>query len=178
MNQSEMVELIRNGIARPGGVWVDGGAGTGNFTWALAVLLGPDATIYALDRDARAITAQRARLAAEPPGATIVPRQADLTRPLALPALDGLLLANVVHFVRDQERFLQRLGTYLKPAGQLLVVEYQQTLPLPWVPFPLPFEKLAAVLGRAGFTAPTQVGLRHSRSSGQAMYAAASTWKP
>ena len=36
-----MVALIRGGVPRAGGVWADLGAGTGNFTWALAELIGP-----------------------------------------------------------------------------------------------------------------------------------------
>jgi SAM-dependent methyltransferase len=173
MNHSEMVELIRGGVTECGGVWAEGGAGTGNFTWALAELLGSDATIHALDRDARAITAQQARLGAEPPLATILPRQADVTRPLDLPALDGLLLANLLHFIRDQAGLLRRLGAHLKPGARLLVVEYEQIVPIPWVPFPLPFGRLAQILPAAGFAVPSQVGLRRSRSSGQTMYAAA-----
>src|SRR5262249_54282541 len=40
MEQSEMVALIRGGVPGPGGIWADLGAGTGNFSWALAELLG------------------------------------------------------------------------------------------------------------------------------------------
>ena len=63
MDHTEMVELIRAGVGGPGGTWADFGAGTGNFTWALAALLGPTATIYALDRDGKAIARQRELLA-------------------------------------------------------------------------------------------------------------------
>jgi ubiquinone/menaquinone biosynthesis C-methylase UbiE len=72
-----MVALIRGGVPNPGGVWADLGAGTGNFTWALAELLGADATVYALDRDGRAIQAQEDRLRANHAPATIIPQQAD-----------------------------------------------------------------------------------------------------
>ncbi len=53
MDQGEMVALIRAGVPPAGGVWADLGAGTGNFTLALAEILGPTATIYALARDDR-----------------------------------------------------------------------------------------------------------------------------
>ena len=55
MELSEMVALIRGGVSEPGGNWADLGAGTGNFSWALAELIGPQGTIYAIDRDAKAI---------------------------------------------------------------------------------------------------------------------------
>lgn len=170
MEHPEMVALIRAGVAGPGGVWADLGAGTGNFTRALAELLGPGATIYALDRDARALAAQRA--AAPPGGSTIVARQADVTRALELPPLDGALMANLLHFVRDQAGLLARVRAALKPGGRLVLVEYEQATAIPWVPHPVPFARFAELAQQAGFRAPTQVGYRRSPSSGRAMYAA------
>lgn len=172
MDQREMVDLIRGGVARPGGVWADLGAGTGNFTWALAELLGPSGVIHALDRDARAVAAQRARIAREPPPATIHPRQADLLQRLDLPPLDGIIMANLLHFLSDQAGLLGRLRGHLRPGGGLLVVEYEQSLPIPWVPHPLPMARLAALAPQAGFATPMQVGARRSPSSGRTMYAA------
>lgn len=172
-----MVALIRGGAPESGGVWADLGAGTGNFTWALAEVLGPAATIHALDRDARAIVAQQARLRANPPAATILPQQADVLRPLDLPPLDGIICANLLHFVRDQAGLLRRLRAHLRPGGRLLVVEYEQSLPIPWTPHPLPFARFAALAQEAGFEAPARVGERRSPSSGRVMYAAV-TRKP
>lgn len=167
-----MVTLIRGGVPGAGGVWADLGAGTGNFTWALAELLGPAATIYALDRDARATSAQESRLMREPPAATILPRQADVLRPFDLPPLDGIMAANLPHFVRDQVGLLRRLRTQLRPGRALLVVEYEQAFPFPWVPHPLPFARLATLARDAGFPRLAQVGTRRSPSSGRVMYAA------
>ena len=108
-----MVALIRGGVAGPGGTWTDLGAGTGNFSWALAALLGPQATIHAIDRDAKAIRQIQQRLAQDAPEAAIVPQQADITRPLDLPALDGVLMANALHFIRDQPAMLALAAGYL-----------------------------------------------------------------
>lgn len=171
MEHAEMVALIRGGVPN-GGTWADLGAGTGNFTWALAELLGAHATIYALDRDARAIEAQLARVQRERPSATIIPRQADVTRALELPPLDGVLMANLLHFIRDQHTFLQRVRGMLRPEGRLIVVEYEQALPIPWVPFPVPFARLAERAAEAGFATLTQIGTRRSPSSGRVLYAA------
>ncbi|MEI7642985.1 MAG: methyltransferase [Chloroflexales bacterium] len=172
MDHHEMVALIHDGVPRPGGVWADLGAGTGNFTWALADMLGPQGVIHALDRDRHAIAAQVARAQHQPPAAAIIPCLADVTRPLELPPLDGLLLANLLHFIRDQTGLLQRLAGHLQPAGQLLIVEYEQRLPLPWVPFPVPFVQFTELARAAGFAQPRHVGIRRSPSSGRVLYAA------
>ena len=60
MDRTEMLGLIRGGVDAPGGTWADLGAGTGNFTRVLGELLGPRGTIYAVDRDRKAIERQRA----------------------------------------------------------------------------------------------------------------------
>lgn len=175
MQHAEMVALIRAGVQREdgrGGVWADLGAGTGNFTWALAELLGAGATIHAIDRDAKAVRALGERIEREPPAATILPQQRDVTGSLALPPLDGVLAANLLHFVRGQEELLRRLRGLVAPGGRLLVIEYEQSLPIPWVPHPLPYRRLAALAEAAGWRELREVGRRVSPSSGQAMYAA------
>ena len=172
MDRSEMVELIRGGVGLPGGVWADLGAGTGNFTWALRELLGAQGTIYAVDRDAKAIRAQHDLLRHASPGATIIPIQADITQQLKLPPLDGALMANVLHFIRDQAAALALIAGYLQPAGRVLLVEYDLAEPLRYVPFPVPFARFEALAASAGLEQAAVVGRRVSLSSGIAMYAA------
>ncbi|MEP7189667.1 MAG: class I SAM-dependent methyltransferase [Roseiflexaceae bacterium] len=175
MQQSEMVALIRGGVPGPGGTWADLGAGTGNFSWALAELIGAQGTIYAIDRDAKAIRALHQRIAQAAPGTTIIPQQADLTRPLDLPTLDGVLMANALHFIRDQDAALALVAGYLRPGGRLLLVEYDLRSRLPWVPFPVSLAHLAQLAAAAGFEPPTEIGRRASPSSGTAMFAALAT---
>jgi len=172
MQQSEMVALIRGGVPEPGGVWADLGAGTGNFSWALAELIGAQGTIYAIDRDAKAIHALHQRIAQADPGATIIPQQADFTRALDVPALDGVLMANALHFMRDQPAVLALVSGYLRPGGRLLLVEYELRGPLPWVPFPVSLACLEQLATNAGFEQPIQIGRRVSPASGGAMFAA------
>ena len=167
-----MIALIRGGVAAPGGTWADLGAGTGNFTWALRELLGPQGTIYAVDRDGRAIRRQREMLDQAQPGAAVHLLQADFTRPLDLPALDGVLMANALHFVRDQAAALALIGAYLRPGGRLVLVEYDLGAAVPWVPFPVAFERFSSLALGAGLSTPTPIGMRRSPSSGIVMYAA------
>lgn len=172
MEQAEMVALIRHGVPQAGGIWADLGAGIGNFSWALAELLGPHATIYAVDRDGKAIRHLHQRLAQSAPGAAIIPQQADITRRLDLPVLDGLIMANALHFIRDQPAALGLAAGYLRPGGRMLVVEYDLRTPLPWTPFPVSLARLAALAPGAGLASPRQIGRRVSPSSGVAMFAA------
>jgi ubiquinone/menaquinone biosynthesis C-methylase UbiE len=175
MDQAEMVALIRGGVGGSGGTWADLGAGTGNFTWALRALLGPAGTIYAVDRDAKAIRRQRELLEQAEPGASIEPLQADFTRPLDLPVLDGVLMANALHFVRDQPAAMDLVIAYLRPGGRLLLVEYDLRAPVAWVPFPVPFERFRSLATGAGMSDVAKVGARVSPSSGIEMYAAVAT---
>ncbi len=172
MEQSEMVALIRGGVPRPGGIWADLGAGTGNFSWALAELIGPQGTIYAIDRDAKAIRQLHQRIAQADPGAALIPQQADLTRPLDIPTLDGVLMANALHFIRDQPAALALVAGYLRPGGRLLLVEYDLRAPLAWVPFPVSFARFEELAAATGLEKPTAIGRRVSLSSGIAMFAA------
>jgi hypothetical protein len=186
MDRAEMIDLIRPGVPATTGAWADLGAGTGNFTWALRELLAPTGTIYAVDRDGKAIRRQRELLAEA--GAGVVPVQADFTRPLdpalfpgrRLPPLDGVLMANALHFVRDQAAALGLVAGYLRapaPAtgqtgGRVLLVEYDLRAPIAWVPFPVPLERFRELAAIAGLSEPELVGRRVSPSSGIAMYAA------
>ena len=85
------------------------------FTRALADVLGPEAHIVAVDKDAGALRAA---------GSGFETRVADFTRPLDLRDLDGVLMANSLHFVRDKEPVLKAVRGMLGDGGRLIVVEY------------------------------------------------------
>lgn len=172
MEHTELVALIRGGVPSIGGTWAELGAGGGNFTGALRELLGREGLIYAIDRDARAIEQQRKRWVGATLGAKVSPLVADFTQPIAMPPLDGVLMCNALHFVRDQVGVLARIYSYLRPGGRLLLVEYDFRMPRPWVPVPVSAEKFGLLATKAGFTPPTIVGKRRSPSSGNEMYAA------
>ncbi len=168
MTHEEMVALIRGGVDAPGGTWADFGAGTGNFTRALRDLLGPQATIYAVDRDASALGMQRG----------VIPIQGDFTRRLELPPLDGILMANALHWVQNQARVLDLLAGYLQPGGCLLLVEYDARWPRPYIPFPVPYTRFESLAREAGLLDVRQVGERASPSSGVGMFAGAARRTP
>ncbi len=164
----ELTALIRPGVPEPGGTWADLGAGGGAFTLALAELLGPAATVYAVDHDARAVP----RLETAPSvGARIVSLHADFTQPLELPVLDGVLIANALHYAPDQVRVLKRIAGYLRPGGRLVLVEYEGRSASYAVPYPVPLERFVRLCASAGLEPPVLLGSRASRYGGR-MYAA------
>ncbi|HVH63449.1 MAG TPA: methyltransferase domain-containing protein [Candidatus Dormibacteraeota bacterium] len=114
MNQKDLIALIEDGIERAGGRWADLGAGEGAFTHALAKLLGPEAHITAVDKDAHAVRAIDGR---------IETRVADFTKPLDLHDLDGIVMANSLHFVRNKQPVLESVRRMLSPGGRLIVVD-------------------------------------------------------
>jgi ubiquinone/menaquinone biosynthesis C-methylase UbiE len=150
LNRSDLVALIRDGVlpgdgevARSaGGSWADLGAGEGAFTMALAELIGPEGHIVAVDRDARALRSI---------GRGIETRVADFTKPLDLRELDGVVMANSLHFVRKKEPVLEAVHRMLRPGGRLIVVEYGVDRGNPWVPYPFTYEQWESMAARAGF---------------------------
>ncbi len=168
MTHEELVQLIQAAVgSQPAGaVWADFGAGTGHFTRALRELVGPEAVIFAVDRDGRALATNTA---------ATQHILADFTQPLPLPPLHGLLMANALHFVRDQVAMLKRCASCLYPDGRLVLVEYDVTRSPGYVPFPVPYARFADMAREAGFGRVARTADRRSPSSGIVMYTACAT---
>ncbi len=151
MNHRDHVGLIREGIEGGGPAWADLGSGEGAFTLALADLLGPTGSIHTVDRDRRALEMQLRALGRAFPAVPVTPVIADFTRPLDLPPLDGIVMANSLHFQRDKPAVLQLVRGYLQPGGRLILVEYDTDQGNHWVPYPLSFGTWTTLAAEAGF---------------------------
>ena len=164
MDHADLVGLLKPAVTARGGSWADLGAGEGAFTLALADLLGPEAHITAVDKDARALRAI---------GRGIETRVADFTRPLDLRELDGVVMANSLHFVRNKRPVLLAVRAMLKPGAPLVVVEYSTDRGNPWVPHPFSFETWKSMAADAGLVGTALLATVPSRYFG-AMYSAVS----
>jgi ubiquinone/menaquinone biosynthesis C-methylase UbiE len=152
VNHADHVALLAGGVAQgEGGIWADLGAGTGAFTLALADLIGPHGVIHAIDRDRSALAELRSAFVSAVPQAELRVRAADFTRRLELSDLDGVVMANSLHFVEDKLPVLALLRGYLKHGGRLLLVEYDSDRGNTWVPHPMTFETWSAIATDAGF---------------------------
>ena len=163
------------GAVEPGETWADIGAGTGAFTLALADLLGPGGRIVALDRDAGALLENARLVARRFPNVGVETVVADLTRPVVLPELDGLVAANSLHYVAPdrQAAVVAQLARHLRPGGRFVVVEYDADRGNPWVPHPFSYPSWQRLADAAGLTETRQLGSVPSRFL-RAIYAAVS----
>jgi SAM-dependent methyltransferase len=173
LNHSDLVALLRDGVTEGGGRWADLGAGEGAFTSALADLLGPGAHITAVDKDGRALRALGAEVGKRFPGVTLEVKTADFTRDLGLSGLDGVVMANSLHFVRDKLPVLESVRRMLRPGGTLIVVEYGTDHGNPWVPHPFSYPNWEKQAARAGFARTRLLRTIPSRYFGS-MYSAVS----
>jgi hypothetical protein len=162
MKISEATALIRTpiiGRAQPQS-WCDLGCGSGTFTTALAQLLASGSTIHAVDLDQGALK----RIPEQYHGVTIRKVLGDLrSSSLRLPAADGILMANSLHFIEDQHLFLKKL---LSVTDRFLIVEYERSRPTPWGPYPVGFERLRELSSEAGLKRVERLATRASRFGG------------
>jgi ubiquinone/menaquinone biosynthesis C-methylase UbiE len=143
---------MQKAITEKGGVWADLGAGEGAFTLALRDLAGPDVTIYSIDQDGSRLQAQKKEFGKRFPHTNIQFIESDFTKPLNLPLLDGVVMANSLHYIEDHISFLKKVNTLLKPHGKLVLVEYSIDSGNEWVPFPLSFPTFEREAHNAGFS--------------------------
>lgn len=173
MDHADHVRLLREGVLGGGTVWADLGSGDGAFTLALADLLGSAGTVHAVDRDGHALELLAQRLRRAFPEVSLRSIVADFTQPIDLPPLDGVVMANSLHFVRDKLAVLRLVRGYLQPRGRLVVVEYDTDEGNEWVPHPFSSRSWAALAAEAGFHGTRRLASVPSRFLGS-IYSAVS----
>ncbi|MFC0514856.1 class I SAM-dependent methyltransferase [Mucilaginibacter angelicae] len=146
MQQSEAIALIEKGITSESAqYWADLGCGNGTFTFALANLLPPESYITAIDKTQQHFPALSN-------GIKIDFKKADfVNEPIVLSALDGVLMANSLHFVANKSKLINQFENAFKSSPQFLIVEYDTTKASPWVPYPISFQGLDSEFSRLGY---------------------------
>jgi trans-aconitate methyltransferase len=168
MNQGDARNLLGSAVIGSGATWAEMGAGTGTFTRALRSLLGPDSRIYAVDNDPDAISAL------EKLGDGVIPVQADFSRAFSLPEkLDGMLLANALHFVPNPGPVLERLVKLIRTGGRVVMVEYDRRAANPWVPHPIESDRWPALATAADLSGAQITSRQKSEYAGELYVAVA-----
>lgn len=171
MQLIEAKDLIRNdyveNMNKPS-AWADFGCGAGLFTQALGDFLQNGSTIYAIDKN----NLLKPGIASG--GIEIKSIQADFVKDaLNLKNIDGILMANSLHYVKDKSSFLEKCKGYIKETSLFLIVEYDTNVPvLKWVPHPVSFSSLNILFKKAGFSSAMKLKERPSAYGRRTMYAA------
>ena len=161
MRPRDAIKMLADGDVGALGptTWADLGCGAGTFTLALAELLAAGSLIHAMDRDARALR----RIPALRHEVAITTQAGDfITTPWPFTGLDGILMANALHFVGDQAAFVRGCQPRVRPTHRFLIVEYDTDVSNPWVPYPVSRVRLADLFASAGYSS---VRVLHTRPS-------------
>jgi trans-aconitate methyltransferase len=163
------VALIKKGI--PSGErqrWADLGAGSGTFTQALATLLKEGSVIHAVDKDQHALNQ-----IPSVEGREIIRIAGDIQHIIGtLNKPDGIIMANALHYIANQETFISHLKNHLVPGGRLVIVEYDMDTANSWIPYPVSFKNLEKMIAKTAFTSVERIGETASRYQKAGLYAA------
>ena len=170
MSPEDARALIAHPSLSGGGpqVWADLGCGEGTFTVALASLLPAGSTVHAIDNDTRAL----ARVPARHGDVAIVAHAGDFTKKFRgasrgsladwpLTRLDGVLMANSLHYVQAQAAFLRGVDGILRQR-RILLVEYDIARANAWVPYPISYASAVELFRSVGYGVATPLGRKRS----------------
>ena len=149
MELPDAIKLIKHkNILNPSKTtWADLGCGSGLFTVAISNLLAPGSKIYAVDTNIKLFKSP------VKPHVVVEKIKADFVAdPLAFKNLDGILMANSLHFVQNKDAFIRKIKNHLNPNGCYLIVEYDMDTSNPWVPFPISYNTLRKMFEGLGYT--------------------------
>jgi trans-aconitate methyltransferase len=146
--------------------WADLGCGSGLFTRALAAMLYTGSTIHAVDKNLSSF-----KVSSLPNHVILKTFESDFVRDdLSLENLDGILMANALHFVRNKKQFIEKLSPLFRSAPIFLMVEYDTDLPNPWVPYPVSFVTIKKLFTELGFHSVKKINEKKSRYRAGHMY--------
>ncbi len=142
--------------------WADLGCGNGLFSKALLGLLPGKSIVYAIDKQPFVFS--------EPAIQFI--KKDFAKEELPLPLLDGILMANTLHFADDKLSLLKRLKKYLLPAAVFILIEYDTEKANRWVPYPLSYASATQLFKQAGFRNIEKISERQSVYNNANIYSA------
>ena len=157
MTIQEAIEFIRPVIIPPRGVWADIGAGTGLFSQALMEIL-DQGKVIAVDKSPHPL------YSIIPSGlVTFEIVEADFQKPVHLPSLDGIIMANSLHYAQEHIEVLNNVLGSLKKDSPFILIEYDTDNPRkPWIPNPVSLGSFRKLCSKIGLRDPVEKGRRGS----------------
>jgi len=147
-------------------IWADLGCGSGTFTYALAEKLSTESKLFAIDKSIQKLSEHYHQV-------TIDYIEADFENDdLNFSSLNGILLANALHFVKDKRTLIRKIERYFEQGNEKwIIVEYEHSVPNQWEPYPIPFVQLKLLFSQFGYSKIEKIGERKSVFGGT-MYSA------
>lgn len=170
MELSEAIQLIDTPEIKMKrrSTWADLGAGSGLFSFAIAELQRPGTVVYAVEKNHVPLMKIKPSNDVE-----IKLIQKDFaTEDLDLPPLDGVVIANALHFIGDKMSCLERLMKQVKPGAPFVIVEYDLYVSSRWVPYPLPQTELTDLFNPFGYHTIKIIGDKPSVYNSSRIYSA------
>ncbi|KIC96164.1 hypothetical protein OI18_02080 [Flavihumibacter solisilvae] len=145
--------------------WADLGSGSGLFSRALATLLPQQSRVLCIDK------VVQKNLAGSVNGVSVEFVQSDFSEyEFHDTKLNGILMANSLHYIADKVIFLKRIVPILKPTGSIVIIEYDTKNANHWVPYPIRYSELTDLFRRIGMPQANKFNERKS-AFGSMMYA-------
>ncbi|MFZ0455326.1 MAG: class I SAM-dependent methyltransferase [Ignavibacteriaceae bacterium] len=145
---NDAIDLIRNDALSKtcAQTWADLGCGSGTFTKALANLLPDNSIIYAVDKNRSDLinVGRNEKIKVEKIDADFINDDLPLN-------LDGILMANSLHYVEEKSPFIKKIEKNFKSDSLFLIVEYDMDISNHWVPFPLSYNSLKLLFENEGY---------------------------
>ncbi|MGZ5133991.1 MAG: class I SAM-dependent methyltransferase [Flavitalea sp.] len=148
-------------------IWADLGAGAGLFTTALASKLAPGSKIYAVDKSVKLSNAQKDSQV------QIENIKADFTsEKMNIGNLDGILMANSLHYVPNKMEVLTSLRSLFRHGGCFVIIEYDMSTANAWVPYPITFQALQVLFSNLGYRSIEKIHVHPSKYQRASIYSA------
>lgn len=153
MDIKDTIQLLGQVPNQAPEVWADIGAGTGAFTVALQMLLAPESTVWAIDKNPHMLWSLPKQNEVN-----IRVEEGNFERAMDLPLFDGIVMANALHYAQDPVVVLQNVLQHLKPGGTFILIEYDtaQANP-PWIPYPVSLASFETLAPQVGLTPPQAI---------------------
>ena len=131
-------------------IWADSsGAGMARSLSPLPTCWPPEASFTQLTSTGSVLR----RIPSAHEGVRIIKHRGDfMKRPWPFPDLDGVLMANSLHYVEKPAAFIRECESHMKPQRRFLVVEYDTNEASRWIPYPLSQTRLTTLFDRAGYS--------------------------